>query len=277
MATAKTDPAPPSKRRAVRVLVALNAPLHSTSALEAAANLAARYHGELEALLIEDEELLSAANLPFTREIDRISGALRDIDSVSMARALKVQRQLLNRALVGVCGKLKVTSRVRVVRGEFLNEALTAAAEAEVAVLNRTSHGAAAPPAGKRMLRTAPAGGARHKPVWSLFDGSPAGVRALLQAGAVAAEGGTDLVVALPESAEGGRRKLEAEASELLGANAGRARFVVVPHAEIGELFQSMWPEGCSLLFLGRGSVDLGSKQAAAWLKEPACPVVVTA
>ncbi len=277
METTKADPRQPDKRRAVRVLVALNAPMHSAAALEAAANLAARYHGELEALLIEDEELLWVANLPFTREIDRVSGVLRDMDNVRVVRALKVQRRFLNRALVDVCRKLKVSSRVRVVRGDFLNEALAAAAEAEVAVLTRASHTVAPPPAGQRLLRTAPARGMRRKPVWSLFDGAPASGRALIQAGTMAAEGATELVVALPESAEGGRRKLQTEASTLLGENAGRARFVVVPRAEIGALFQSMWPQGCSLLFLGRDSVDLGTRQTAAWLKQPACPVVVMA
>jgi len=277
MGTRKADPRQPDKQRAVRVLVALNAPMYSTLALEAAANLAARYHSELEALLIEDEELLWVANLPFTREIDRVSGALRDIDNVRMVRALKVQQQLLNRTLVRVCGKLEVSSRVRVVRGDFLSEALTAAAEAEIAILTRASHAATPPPAGQRLLRTAPARGTRRKPVWSLFDGSPASGRALIQAGTIAAEGATELVVAVPESATGGRRKLETKAHTLLGATAVRARFVVVPRAEIGALFQYMWPEGCSLLFLGRDSIDLGTRQTAAWLKQPACPVVVMA
>jgi hypothetical protein len=143
--------------------------------------------------------------------------------------------------------------------------------------LTRASHAVAPPPAGQRLLRTAPARGTRRKPVWSLFDGSQASGRALIQAGTVAAEGATELVVALPESAAGGRRKLETEASTLLGALAGRARFVVVPRAEIGALFQSMWPEGCSLLFLGRDSIDLGTGETAAWLKQPACPVVLMA
>ena len=61
----------------LRILVALDASPYSHAAIEVATILAADLRAELQALFIEDIDLLRLAALPFTREVDETSASMR--------------------------------------------------------------------------------------------------------------------------------------------------------------------------------------------------------
>ena len=125
----------PSKDRSSRVLVALESSLECLSALESAADLAADMRAELVALFIEDLDLFHLADLPFAREVDRTSGMTRRLDSLQMARALRAQAHEVRRTLTRATEQRHIRSSFRVVRGHFVVEAFSAAAEKDVLFL----------------------------------------------------------------------------------------------------------------------------------------------
>jgi nucleotide-binding universal stress UspA family protein len=72
-----------------RILVALDASQPSLAALEAAVELATRLKAELLGLFVEDVNLLRLVGLPFAREINLSSAAVRPINGPTLERELK--------------------------------------------------------------------------------------------------------------------------------------------------------------------------------------------
>jgi hypothetical protein len=62
------------KTRIERIVVPLDATADFAATIDTAARLAARWHVPLHAVFVEDEELLQAAGLPFTREVTLQTG-----------------------------------------------------------------------------------------------------------------------------------------------------------------------------------------------------------
>ena len=100
-----------------RILVALDASLHSLAALEAASELAEALKAELVGIYVEDINLLHLAGLPFAHEVSYLSVAVRQLDSPSMERELRVQAERARQVLAGVAGRRQLRWSFRVVRG----------------------------------------------------------------------------------------------------------------------------------------------------------------
>ncbi len=125
--------AEPVKTR--RVVVGLDAAPQSRVALAAAAALASQLRAELDALFVENADLLRLAGLPFARELGFPSASLRRLDPETMQRSLRAHAAEARRALTTAAGRVDVHWSFRVARGSMVDEVLAAAAEAELAVL----------------------------------------------------------------------------------------------------------------------------------------------
>ncbi len=181
-----------------RIVVALDGSEHSLAALDAAAALAAQLQAELEALFVEDMDLLRLADLPCTRVTSLLLLEPERVDRARMERQLRLQAERVHNALDRRAAALKVRARFRSVRGEVHEEVLAAAAEADLLSLgkaSRTRLGAF------RLGRTLQAALASGRPLLVLesqplagqgllavCDGSPADVRALSLAAELARE-----------------------------------------------------------------------------------------
>ncbi len=261
-----------------RVLVAVDFTGHRPLALESAAGLAARLRAELVALFVEDIDLMRLAELPFAREVDRTSGETRALDHSQVSRALRARAEVARRALDRVTQTFSVRASMQVVRGRYMTEALSAAAETDVLFLARTRRPAfGVSHAGEPGLKGGGRGGSvRPEPVWVLYDGSPEADRALRLAGTLA-EGQAPLAVMLLTSPERDARTLETQATEIIGDRALAARFVVASAPEPGAVRQAVAEEGGSLLVLYRGGFLLRDATAHAALESLSCLVVVAA
>ena len=122
-----------------RILVALDASTHSLAALEAAAQLAAALQAEIQGLFVEDDDLMRAAALPFTREVRPLSHAPRTFDHASMRRTFRAQAGQARRALEAVAIAAGVDFSFRVSQGQVALELLSAAAEADLLTLGQAS------------------------------------------------------------------------------------------------------------------------------------------
>jgi len=187
------------------VVVAINAAGASSETLETAALLAASEGADLEVILVENANLLRLADLPVTREIDRVSGEIREIDSHRMLRALEIEARHLRQKVAHIGRMRAVRSTLRIARGEILAEALSASARVDVTFVHAGAH--AFPGEGLAIRgarsRTAPAGrgaarAAHRKRVWSLYEGGAGSVRALETATKLARALSCGLMVLIP-------------------------------------------------------------------------------
>jgi hypothetical protein len=180
-----------------RVLVALHASAQSLDAVDLAVALASRLQVELVALLVEKVNLLHLAALPVAREVNRISAASRQLDSLQMACALRAQAAQLRRVLACATAGLHLPSSLRVVRGEYVNEAMAAAADMDLLLLARAWQSERAYRRRSGALNRWLAEARRRRPVWVLYDGSGPADRVLALARDLTQGEHAEIVVAL--------------------------------------------------------------------------------
>lgn len=249
-----------------------------------AAALAVSVGADLEVVFVEDANLLRLADLPVTREIDRISGITRELDSRRMLRSLHCEARQLRRELTRIGRATSVRSTLRVVRGHYLTEALAAAARVDLTFVHsarRPLPGEHLPSARARPVTAGPALGragrraAGRKPVWTMFDGSPASHRALAVAATLARTLACHLVVVLPVSGvdEIERRQREVQTA----ADKVTLRYLVVAGSRLSQLGKAPAPSTGSLLVLARKSPDLEDSAGRSYLESLTIPVVLVA
>ena len=276
-----TESAPSSATTSI--VVAVNAVRRCGETLELATALASSIGADLDVVFVEDAKLLRLADLPVTREIDRISGTARDLDSQRMLRALHGEVRQLRRQLSRLDRITSVRSTVRVVRGDYLTEALAASASVNVTFV----HGARGPLPREHLPGTPlrrVASGAKHgaagrvgrrTPLWALFDGSPASARALKVAVKLAHTLAGNLTVLVPG---GSAEAIESRKREARIA-AGRADLQCLGMAgdRLSQLGGALAPGAGSLLVLARESPDLEDAAAQSYLESLSVPVVLVA
>jgi len=117
-----------------RIVVAIDTGPPGKAALRAAAELAARLQAELLALYVEDVDLLNLAALPFAREIGFPSAAHRELDVEAVERLLRLHAEEARRTVEEFAARTPLKWSFQVTRGEFAEELLAAAAEADLVV-----------------------------------------------------------------------------------------------------------------------------------------------
>ena len=273
---AVVDAAPlPSPLR--RIVVALDASAHSHAALEAAVTLALRLRSEIQAVFVEDINLLRLAELPFAREVRFGQAGAHQVQSEDVQRGLRARAAVLRRQVEDVAEQSKVSSTFRVVRGAVVGELLAAALEADLLALGRLGHSvsrrsrlgstarAAVTRAASAVLLVHPA--MESGPVLVLFDGSAAGARALELAAHVAGEG-NDLRVLVwgPEEALAADRRQLAE--ELLKSSAVRVQYQQLDGGDAPRILSWVNKQHGSLLIMPATGGDWPEAVVEALLEE---------
>jgi len=198
-----------------RILLALDATGGAEAAVRAAAELAAALRAELEALFVEDANLLRLAGLPFAREVGFHSATGRPLVLEEVARALRAQASGLERMLRLAARQLHVQCSFRVARGRILPEALSQTGHPDLLVLGRQAR--------RPSLRPRPR--AVTPPVLAVFDGSSRGYRALGAGAVLAARTGRKALVLIPEPSRERFQTLKSRAEEWLRRREHAARF----------------------------------------------------
>ena len=120
-----------------RILLPLDVSRDSLAALQTALDLAAALNGEVSGLFVEDMRLVSAAGLPFAREIGSRSGISRNIGSEDIEHRFRAVAGKARAALSESAGRQNVRSSFRTRRGDIATEILTASSEADLIVLGK--------------------------------------------------------------------------------------------------------------------------------------------
>lgn len=121
-----------------RVLVALDASPQSQAALRAAARVAAAMQAELQGLFVEDANLFHVCNSPFCREVGLRTAVVRQLESQTVERQLRVLAAEMRRSLARVAGEAQVRWSFQVTRGAVGHELLAAAENSILLSLGRT-------------------------------------------------------------------------------------------------------------------------------------------
>ena len=263
-------------------VVAVNATGACSETLDTAALLAAAEGAELEVVFVEDANLLRLADLPVTHEIDRTSGAIREIDTRRVLRALEVEARRLRREVERIGSTRAVRSTLRVARGHIFSEALSASARVEVTFVHAAARAFAGDPrVGHRPTsksatrRGGVAHGARRQPVCCLYEGGPDGARALATAAKLAKALECRLMVLIPchraEEAEARARELATRIEEI------ELRFFEV--AENRSAFEAgvLVPRASRLLVVAKTSPSLQGEAARRALESLPLPLVLVA
>jgi nucleotide-binding universal stress UspA family protein len=182
-----------TQRRFERVCVALDTVPSGTAALNVAAHLAQELEAELAGFFIEDENVLRAAALPFTRDVGFVSATARPMRLDEVQRALRVQAQALKSSLAATAEQLRLRWSFTTVVGTGVAPVLDISTELDLTVL--APRGAF--PASRTVSpRAAHAhAGSAHRGIGVVCDGSEQALDALRLASAIARSRAAPLVL----------------------------------------------------------------------------------
>jgi nucleotide-binding universal stress UspA family protein len=120
-----------------RILIALDASLHSLAALQAATELASHLDAEIVCIFVEDINLLRLGELPFSRQISFYSGTSRQFGRRQIEEELRAQANRARQALSLLARQAGLRTTFRVTRGIVPEEILHASDEADLVVLGK--------------------------------------------------------------------------------------------------------------------------------------------
>lgn len=115
-----------------RILVAVDASPSSLQALAAAARVAALLQAELEGLFVEDTDLLSFAELPFSVVTAAHMSSARRVGRAEIERTLRQQARRALEAMRKTSSEAGIRWSFRVVRGNVHRELMQAASQADL-------------------------------------------------------------------------------------------------------------------------------------------------
>lgn len=270
-----------------RVIVLVSDSADSAAALEAAARLAARRGAELQALFVEDVNLLRSAGLPFAREIGLTSATPRPMSTEAVERRLRAQAERSRRLLERISRRLSISASFHVSRGDVEREALGSAQPEDMLVVcraERSRHG------GSRLSdrENRIAASARctvmfignrqpedNRPVLVLHADGDRGRRSLALAGAMAQDTGQPLVLLLPPGGAEEHQQLGDSAREWAQSHGLDVRLRTLGRVDGRSLIAALRQEGGQSLVLQRGSAVLNDPYDRFLLDEVDTPVVV--
>jgi nucleotide-binding universal stress UspA family protein len=271
-----------------RILVALDASVHSLAALEAAADLAAAMQAEMEGLFVEDINLIRLASLPCTREV-RHTASLASLDLQQMERALKAQAAEARQALGAAARRAHVRWSFRVARGHVAHEVLAAAGTADLLTLGKL--GRSRSPQARlgstvlRVLAGAPiplllvqkwrVGARGLRLALVIYDGSEAASRALDAAARLAKASGLSLTVLLLADDPEAIQDLKLAAAHAIERRSIKVRWQAIGLAEGYGLLRVIQSDDSALLVMSLSSLRLREAAVAKLLGHISNPVLL--
>lgn len=262
----------PNDVRVKRILVAIDTSPRSLTPLQMAVDLAAHLRAELEALFVEDTSLLHLAELPFATELDSTSGEARALNAPSLTYALQSHAHRLRQLLHTFSEQKQVQTNLRVVRGNYVAEAMHADADV---LFMFTSKRVSVAPSGRTPKPTR----ARPMiwdaaPIYVYYTGGSESERALTLATDLAGILGIEVVVLLPAGSDHTVSTLKKRSSELLGGKRP-IRYEVV-NSDLAGCAMKLATTGCTLLAMPKHDATIQLAEMRE-LEAIHCPLVLVA
>jgi hypothetical protein len=258
----------------VRIVVALDTASVVVPVIETAAGLAASLDATLDALFVEDEQLLRLAALPFAHELEFPTARVRRIEPAEIERALRGQVEQARRLLAATAAPLAVSWQLSVVRGDVMRTVCGYAAPSDLLVVGRSL--ASYLPAGAGQPSAERFASLRGRPVLALFDGTAAASEALRAGQGLARVAGVPLVVLIPAAGPEPFRRLREQAAAASAGSAGptATSYVMLPDLHPGTVARAARAQTAgALVWPASGGRDPSA--LAAIVEAAPCPVVL--
>lgn len=138
-----------------RILVALDPAFAQSLTPELAIKVAAGISAEIDALLVQDSALMTAADLPFAQEILAPTGARRGLTREALDLDFEIVQRQLERRFEQLAGRAGLRWNVRSVRGDPIPQIIAAAAGSDLFILGLARGMALSVDAMRRIAREA--------------------------------------------------------------------------------------------------------------------------
>jgi len=192
-----------------RIVVALDPSEVNRSILQAATSLASQFDAELNALFVEDINLLKLAELPFARELAYGAQSGRQINFADMERAIHMQASRLRKMVESIAQQQKIKIAFDVLRGDVAKELCSASQQTDLLIVGKSTQQVRHSRKIGRVTRTVLTsvncnllllqhGSVVARPVAVLYTGNESGRRALQLAIQLAQRDHKNLVVVFP-------------------------------------------------------------------------------
>lgn len=279
---------PPRGFTVRRIVVAMDSSPHSRAALNAAAELAARLHAEIEGLYVEDIDLINLAGLPFGNAVDLATGRAAPFDIGALEAQLRAETARARRALEDAARRTRLVSSFRVVRGRLETEIVAAAGEADLLILGAAGLGLG-PARGFKPGRMALAAAARAprsvlllrqgsrilgRPLVA-YDGTPAADKALDAAVELARPGNYPVRLLIAEQDTEKARALEEKAAARVREAGGRFMRQQGDSAALPDMCGIVQQTDADILVIAAEDARLQGEGRSTLLERVACPVLL--
>ncbi len=248
-----------------RILVALDTSSRGLVALETAADLATDMHAELQGLFVEDESLFRLAGLPFAQEILYSSAVARQMDLAAIERSWRVRAEELRRQFAELAERLRVKWSFDILRGRIVKQALAAAADADLLLIVRENRSPPAPAFTRRA--------AAPRPILVIYEGTPAGRRALITAARLVQDTGNRIGVLIAACDEGETEQLQEACAKFLHERNTPAVIEGSCITSGGQLVDTVRRRRAKLLLLSRDCSLLDEATIEQLVDDADCPV----
>ncbi len=250
-----------------RILVALDESPPGLAALEVATHLASQLHADLQALFVEDDNLLKLAGLPFSHEIDFTSAVARPLDRSAVEQIFRTKANQIREAIATTAHRASVRWSFQVTRGRVTAEALAAAREMDAVVMGRES-------SPLKSFADATARGDRNTIV-VVYDGSPGGRRVLEIAQQFAAIRSDPIFVFVNTSEPEQAGRLRQEAIDSIDQQVQHATVSGELLSDAHELSVAVEQTHARLVVLNRDNLLLDERTVECLVNELDCPIAL--
>lgn len=258
----KANPPEKSKRR---VAVILGPGGSSRNLLDVILPLLSRNKAiEMQGVFLEEAELKHAAELPFVKELCRVTFSVREFNSDQFDRVLALRMRTAQRALSLLAKRAGVAHSFRNVRGSAVGLLLETASQSDITVFEPVRTMAAAMSSRPYRPRTIPR-------IVVVINDLESGGGALVAASHLANGETNRLSVYLGPAAAANTEALENLFEKVLSARPGIVR--ALSQFSVGSLVKSVESEGASMLVLGATSGFVDPESLHILRKRLHCPI----
>jgi nucleotide-binding universal stress UspA family protein len=273
------------KTRIDRILVALDSSAANQNILRASIALASYFHSQLNALFIEDADLISAAELPFVREIVLVSPSVRAINAAGMERSIQLQTTQLRKLVASVAQQNQIDIAFNVLRGNVARTLSEASGQTDLLVIGKNSLLQGKSRRVGSITRSVMSsvqcdlavlhyGSNIERPVVTGFTGSTASLRAVSLAIDLAHEDHGQLIIILPATDDLKYEQLNKAIEENFNMQQLRISLVRLPNNSTDQILHVIQQFHGRILLLESSSAFLTDEQKQALIAQADIPVI---
>ena len=216
----------------------------------------------LQGVFIEDDELQRAADLPFVKELCRLTSSVREIHSARFEHLIALRTRTARRAIAGLALRTGVPHTFRAVRGSTVSLLRETVYSADITVFGPLRTFAAPPVHNSRRLR---------QRIVVAIDDLVTGAEALIAATLLVEAEMHRVSILLTATASSRLDALNRMISDLLPADP--ARVLLLPGSEIQYLATAARAERADMLVLGSSEELLKPESLRLLLEHLRCPI----